>query len=152
MPGATEQLINEVRLLYQSLIQIGEEIHQGSNISMGMRAVLEYLDRNGAVTVPQVARARRVTRQRIQTLVNALLAMNLVEHLPNPASRRSPLISLSTTGTATILDMRRREGREMNVSLSDRKILAAAVTLSQLRLALEAGLEGDRDIAGSGNN
>ena len=150
MPGATEQLINEVRLLYQSLIQIGEEIHQGSNISMGMRAVLEYLDRNGAVTVPQVARARRVTRQRIQTLVNALLAMNLVEHLPNPASRRSPLISLSTTGAATILDMRRREGREMNVSLSDRKILAAAKTLSQLRLALEAGLEGDRDVAGSG--
>ena len=157
MPGATEQLINEVRLLYQSLIQIGEEIHQGSNISMGMRAVLEYLDRNGAATVPQVARARRVTRQRIQTLVNALLAMNLVEHLPNPASRRSPLISLSTTGAATILDMRRREGRklregrEMNVLLSDRKILAAAETLSQLRLALEAGLEGDRDVAGSGN-
>jgi DNA-binding MarR family transcriptional regulator len=150
MPGATEQLINEVRLLYQSLIQIGEEIHQGSNISMGMRAVLEYLDRNGAATVPQVARARRVTRQRIQTLVNALLAMNLVENRPNPASRRSPLISLSTTGAATILDMRRREGREMNVSLSDRKILAATETLSQLRLALEAGLEGDRDVAGSG--
>jgi DNA-binding MarR family transcriptional regulator len=141
MSDHVEQLINEVRLLYQSLIQIGEEIHQGSSISMGMRAVLEYVDRNGDATVPQIARARRVTRQRIQTLVNALLEMKLVEHTPNPASRRSPLISLSATGAATILDMRQREGRVMKIALSDSKVLDAADTLSQLRLALEAGLE-----------
>ena len=99
-----EQLINEVRLLYQSLVQFGDAIHAGSNVSMGMRAVMEYLDRNGDATVPQVARARRVSRQRIQTLVNPLLERGLVESISNPASKRSPLITLTKTGAKTILE------------------------------------------------
>jgi DNA-binding MarR family transcriptional regulator len=137
MPAPIEQVINEVRLLYQSLIQVGDEIHKGSNMSMGMRAVLEYLDREGNATVPQIARARRVTRQRIQTLVNSLLKVTLVENVSNPASKRSPLISLTDAGARTILDMRRRESREMKVPLSGKKLLDAANTLAQLRLALE---------------
>ncbi len=137
MSNPIEQLINEVRLLYQSLIQIGEEVHADSNVSMGMRAVLEYLDRNGAATVPHIARARRVTRQRIQTLVNALLEVGLVKSISNPASKRSPLIKLTNTGTKTILEMRRLEGREMHVVVSEQKILQAANTLAELRVALE---------------
>jgi DNA-binding MarR family transcriptional regulator len=117
-----EQLINEVRLLYQSLVQIGEAIHADSKVSMGMRAVLEYLDRNGDATVPDVARARRVSRQRIQTLVNPLLEMDLAESISNPASKRSPLITLTTNGTKTILEMRRREGRQMHLAMSETKI------------------------------
>jgi DNA-binding MarR family transcriptional regulator len=139
MGTPVEQLINEVRLLYQSLVQVGEAIHAGSNISMGMRAVLEYLDRNGDATVPQMARARRVSRQRIQTLVNSLLQMDLVRSISNPASKRSPLITLSKTGAKTILDMRKLEGREMNISLSDKQILDATDTLSKLRMTLEEG-------------
>ena len=132
-----EQLINEVRLLYQSLVQFGDAIHAGSNISMGMRAVMEYLDRNGDATVPQVARARRVSRQRIQTLVNPLLERGLVESISNPASKRSPLITLTKTGAKTILEMRRREGRNMHLAVSDDQIIRAARTLSELRRALE---------------
>ena len=144
-----EQLINEVRLLYQSLVQIGEAIHADSKVSMGMRAVLEYLDRNGDATVPHIARARRVTRQRIQTLVNPLLAMGLAESISNPASKRSPLITLTTTGTKTILEMRRREGRQMQLAMSETKILQAAQTLSELRRGLEEGaLDKDRSSVG----
>jgi DNA-binding MarR family transcriptional regulator len=140
-----EQLINEVRLLYQSLVQIGEAIHADSKVSMGMRAVLEYLDRNGDATVPDVARARRVSRQRIQTLVNPLLEMDLAESISNPASKRSPLITLTTTGTKTILEMRRREGRQMQLAMSETKIREAAQTLSELRRGLEEGaLDEDR--------
>jgi DNA-binding MarR family transcriptional regulator len=140
MSRPTEQLINEVRLLYQSMIQVGEHIHQGSNISMGMRAVLEYLDRNGATTVPQMAKARRVTRQRIQTLVNALAAMRLVEAKDNPASKRSPLIALTPEGARTILEMRRREGAAMKIDISEQKLLEAAQTLAQFRQGLELSL------------
>jgi DNA-binding MarR family transcriptional regulator len=140
-----EQLINEVRLLYQSLVQVGEAIHADSKVSMGMRAVLEYLDRNGDATVPDVARARRVSRQRIQTLVNPLLEMDLAESISNPASKRSPLITLTTTGTKTILEMRRREGRQMQLAMSETKIREAAQTLSELRRGLEEGaLDQDR--------
>ena len=139
MSSPIEQLINEVRLLYQSVIQIGEEVHAGSKISMGMRAVLEYLDRNGDATVPHIARARRVTRQRIQTLVNALFEVGLAKSIGNPASKRSPLIKLTNTGSKAILEMRRLEGREMHVVMSEPKILQAAKTLAELRVALEAG-------------
>ena len=137
MAKPIEQLINEVRLLYQSLVQIGDEIHAGSNISMGMRAVLEYLDRNGDATVPHMARARRVTRQRIQTLVNALMEQGLVEAVDNPASKRSPLIALTHAGATTILDMRRREARGMQIDLSETKLVDATETLARVRTALE---------------
>ena len=139
MPSHAEQLINEVRLLYQSLVLIGDEVHAGSNISMGMRAVLEFLSRNGDATVPHIARERRVTRQRIQTLVNSLRELELVEPKDNPASRRSPLITLTEAGRATIADMRRLEGRQMRLSVSDQKLQEAAETLSKVRISLEKG-------------
>ena len=142
MSRPSEALFNEVRLLYQSLVQVTDELHAGSNISLGMRAVLEYLKRNGDTTVPQIARARRVTRQRIQTLVNALLAEDLVESTSNPASKRSPLIALTAAGAKTILEMRRLEGREMRIPIDDKQILAAVTTLAQVREAIEAGRAG----------
>jgi len=132
-----EALINEVRLLYQSLVQIGDELHAGSNISMGMRAVLEYLERNGDATVPHIARSRRVTRQRIQALVNALAQQRLVEAVTNPASKRSPLITLTRVGATTILEMRKREARAMHIEISENKLRDATQTLASVRTALE---------------
>lgn len=137
MTKPLESLINEVRLFYQSLVQIGDELHADLDISMGMRAVLEYLDRNGDTTVPDIARDRRVTRQRIQTLVNALLERGLVTTRDNPASRRSPLVTLTTAGAETIRAMRRREGDALNVDMADRRIRSAEATLRMLREALE---------------
>jgi DNA-binding MarR family transcriptional regulator len=132
-----EALINEVRLLYQSLVQIGDELHAGSNISMGMRAVLEYLERNGDATVPHIARSRRVTRQRIQALVNDLAQQRLVAAVTNPASKRSPLITLTKVGATTILEMRKREAHAMHIDISERRLRDATQTLASVRTALE---------------
>ena len=140
MSSASEQLINEVRLLYQSLVQMGDTIHAGRDISMGMRAVLEYLYRNGPSTVPHMARERRVTRQRIQSLVDSLRSQHLVAAEPNPASRRSPLIALTDAGFDTIKRMRRDEGRWMATDISEADLLSAATTLTELRHVLEARL------------
>lgn len=137
MRSAAESLIDQARLFYQSLMQIGDQIHAGSGISMGMRAVLEYLDREGQATVPDMARARRVTRQRIQTLVNALIDRSLVEPSLNPASRRSPLIGLTARGRSTIHAMRRREQAYLQVEVPDRQLQQAEATLRKLREALE---------------
>ena len=137
MSAPVEDLINEIRLCYHSLVQIGDEIHSGSTISLGMRAVLEFLSRNGDTTVPDIARSRRVTRQRIQSLVNALLDESLVQTIANPASKRSPLITLTPTGKKRISDMRKLEGNRMRTSLSDKRVTDATKTLAQLRTALE---------------
>jgi DNA-binding MarR family transcriptional regulator len=132
-----ESLLNEVRLLYQSMVQLGEEIHEDTRISMGMRAVLEYLAREGDATVPQMARARRVTRQRIQSLVDNLLAMSLVARRDNPESRRSPLVTLTPAGRRTIRQMRRREGRFIRTAVSDRRLAGAVSVLREVRDSLE---------------
>ncbi len=131
-----EELVNEVRVLYQLLVQLGEELHKDTQISMGMRAVLEYLDREGATTVPNMARARSVTRQRIQTLVNDLDRLALVEAVANPASQRSPLIEISAEGKKTIRQMRRKEKQALNLALPEGKARYATETLRLLRTQL----------------
>lgn len=138
-----EELLNEVRLLYQSMVQIGEEIHADSRISIGMRAVLEYLTREGDATVPQMARARRVTRQRMQTLVNGLLDLDLVARLENPQSRRSSLITPTTLGRDTMLKMRRREGQFFQTQVADGRLQTAVTVLRDVRQTLESRRPGD---------
>lgn len=129
--------MNEVRVLYHTLVRIGEDLHKGSHVSLGMRAVLEYLARNGRATVPDVPRARRVSRQRIQALVNALLQQGVVRSVSNPASKRSPLIALSAKGARTIDRMRAREAALINLPLDAQRLECAAATLRELRDALE---------------
>src|SRR5262245_15676978 len=104
-----EELIDEVRLFWHVLVEAGERLHEGESITMGMRAVLEYVDRNGPATVPKIARARRVTRQHIQALVSALLERKLVLAASNPGHRRSPLIQLAPKEKGTIVRIKRRE-------------------------------------------
>lgn len=138
-----EELLNEVRLLYQSMVQLGEEVHADSRISMGMRAVLEYLTREGDATVPHMARARRVTRQRMQTLVNALLDLSLVEKRENPESRRSYLITPTAAGRETMRQMRRREGRIFRTQVTAERLNAAVEVLRDVRRSLESGRSED---------
>lgn len=143
MKQEIDELIYEVRVFYQSLLQIGEEIHQHEGISMGMRAVLEYLKRNGNSTVPQMARERRVTRQRIQSLVDELKKSKLVETKVNPASKRSPLISLTTEGKQLITKMKRKEAEFLAVDVPASKIRGTTRTLAEVRTQLEAQLDLD---------
>lgn len=138
MTKEAEDLIYEVRVLYQTLLQFGEQIHGESPISMGMRAVLEYLSRFGDATVPDMARARRVTRQRIQALVNDLSSLDLVTTRDNPASKRSPLIALTKAGARNLRDMRKREGEWLEVDIPAARLRQAKQTLIDLREALES--------------
>ncbi len=137
MSKPVEDLINEVRLLYQLMVQKVEEVHSDSSVSVGMRAILEFLNREGATTVPNMARARNVTRQRIQALVNPLAELDLVETLPNPASLRSPLIGITELGAQTIRGMRRKEGEVFKVALEDSALKQATNTLRLLRTELK---------------
>ncbi|MEQ8860977.1 MAG: helix-turn-helix domain-containing protein [Pseudomonadales bacterium] len=105
------ELVLEIRTFYNMLVERGEDLHAGSGVTLGMRAVLEVLDLRGAMTVPDLARDRRVTRQRIQALVNELLENKLVARRDNPASRRSPLIEVAAAGRRTLAAMQARELR-----------------------------------------
>jgi len=135
-----ETVIDEVRLLWNALVQSGDRLHADEPVTMGMRAVLEFLARNGPMTVPNIARARRVTRQLIQGFVNELLAAELVRATPNPEHKRSPLIELTPSGSRKIRNMRRKEGRLLcnaDLELDESKLRELADGLRALRAAIE---------------
>jgi DNA-binding MarR family transcriptional regulator len=138
------RLFDEVRLLDHRLVQVADALHGGGGVSTPGRVVLEYLDRHGPTAVPAIARARHVTRQHIQTIVDALAAKGLVEPAPNPAHRTSPLFGLTDSGRRTIRAMRERERAVMEERLGhldpDDADRAAAV-LAAVRAAVGGALD-----------
>jgi DNA-binding MarR family transcriptional regulator len=139
MSPELDDLLDEVRLLWHVAVQATERLHDGEAVTVGMRAVLEFLARNGPRSVPDIARSRLVTRQHIQSLVNGLLELRLVSLEDNPAHRRSSLVQLAPEGERTIERMKRRERRFLGgLRLrADRDELRRAVaTLGAVRSAL----------------
>jgi DNA-binding MarR family transcriptional regulator len=139
MTNEIETLLNEIRLIYQKLVEVGDRIHADEKVSMGMRAVLEILLKNGPATVPDIARSRSVTRQHIQVLANELLNRDLVELAINPSHKRSSLLTLTSEGEDLIQRMRRREFRlyeETGFGVTTEELISAATTLETIRRAL----------------
>ncbi len=120
-------LIVTVRKLFHQLAAAADSLHGGSGITAGMRGVLESLGRHGPQTVPDMARARPVSRQHIQGLVNALAELDLVETLENPAHRRSHLIAMTPAGRAAFDAIRSREA----AALAETPLAAAPQELDQ---------------------
>jgi DNA-binding MarR family transcriptional regulator len=139
-----EVLMDEVRLLWNVLVQTGESLHADEPISMGMRAVLEYLLGHGPTTVPDIARSRHVTRQHIQQLVNALLERDLVALTTNPAHKRSALVALTAGGEQMIRRMKEREASvfaRLDLEADDHELRAAVLMLRRVRRVLEGDIE-----------
>jgi len=135
------QLFNEVRLLFNTLVSVGDELHQEEGISMGMRGVLEFLERQGPTSVPTIARSRNVSRQNIQVMVNALRKQKLLKELPNPAHANSPLLGLSESGDEMIQRMNQRETdliMTRTLPLPSEKIETAIDVLKQVRATIRS--------------
>ena len=135
-------LFDEVRLLFNALVQCGEKIHSGQSVTMAQRAVLEFLHKRGPTTVPGIARQRRVSRQHIQTLVNPLLDSGHLTVTENPEHKRSPLVNLTPAGAQTIRQMQDKESeffRRVDVGLSRQRLKNTADTLRAARTAIESG-------------
>lgn len=70
-------------------------------LTLGVRALLEALSDGGPAPVPAIGRTLSMPRQVIQRLVDQALDQGLVATRPNPAHRRSPLVTLTDGGGAT---------------------------------------------------
>ena len=100
-----------------------------------MRAVMEQLALGGPQTVPDMARARSVSRQHIQVLVNALVDRGIAENRANPAHRRSVKIALTPAGDRLFDEMQADEIAWLDKlagDLSARQIEAAHRALAKL--------------------
>jgi DNA-binding MarR family transcriptional regulator len=135
----TELLFNETRLLFHTLKHWAESLHAGQHITISMRGVLELVLLEGPMSVPDMARARGVSRQHIQQQVDALLGKDLVRREDNPAHKRSPLIALTDKGRALIQNMRADELDALSglqAGVSDAAMQEAAQVLAAWRHAL----------------
>jgi DNA-binding MarR family transcriptional regulator len=137
---ASEELFNETRLLFHGLKQWAEALHLGLAVTVAMRGVLELILLGGPATVPDMARARGVSRQHIQQQVDGLLERALLERQDNPAHKRSQIIALTDKGRALIQNMRADELNALTriqVGVSDNAMQEAAQVLSAWRAALQ---------------
>jgi DNA-binding MarR family transcriptional regulator len=126
-----EAVINETRSLFHRLKVVANELHAEDNITAGKRGVLLDLHRSGPQTVPHLARARPVSRQHIQSLVNPLFEAGYVEFVENPIHRGSPLVRLTNHGGDLIQRILRREAPPLIRA-------AARVTKNDLEKTLDA--------------
>lgn len=102
-------VIDETRSLFHRLKRAAEELHRDDGLTAGQRAVLKSLQNGGPQTVPELARARPVSRQHIQSLVNPMVRAGWVKLEENPRHARSKLVALSPLGEELLAAVDARE-------------------------------------------
>jgi len=140
LSSSLEGLIDETVALFHRLRATAEAIHGEGEVSAARRGVLRSLARGGAQTVPQMASTRPVSRQHIQTIVDALAADGLVETVANPAHKRSVLVRLTSAGRAAVRDIAAREAaflRSLDLDMAAADVDRAVRVLRALRSRLE---------------
>ena len=126
--------------LSRKVLRIVEQSQPVMGMSVGVRAVLDQLHREGARTVPQMARTQDLSRQFVQRMVNDASTLGWVEAVDNPAHRRSSLIRITPDGERAIAAVVAREHELMGRVPGDLTDADVDTTLRVLR-AMLAGLE-----------
>jgi DNA-binding MarR family transcriptional regulator len=131
-----EELIDEVVALYHLLQVVAARVHSDIGLTPAQRGVLKSIERHGPQTVPQMARARPVSRQYIQTIVNQLIQEGLVEVISNPVHRRSGLIRLTPNGEELVTAVAEKERdiiSRLKIDACDEDLQFAALVLQKVR-------------------
>ena len=137
-------LTRAVRAAFNRLKALGDDLHGDVQITTAMRAVMETLSEAGAQTVPQIARAKGVTRQHIQLLADALVKAGLAAVKANPAHRRSSLIALTEKGKRAFAKMQAREApivEEMAWEFDAQELERATAVLERLAARIDERLK-----------
>jgi DNA-binding MarR family transcriptional regulator len=94
----TYQVTWLIRRLFRAMGQKANDYLASLGISAAERAVMEFLYPHEELSVPEIAKRYKVTRQHIQVTVNSLLDKELVTVKSNPRHKRSPLLTLNGKG------------------------------------------------------
>src|SRR5262249_21688611 len=114
----------------------------GGELAAGKRGILKGIELRGPQTVPQMARARPVSRQHIRASLEPLLAEGLVQYVDNPHHKRSKLVDLTQKGAARLDAINRREDEFFNAlqtHFDGKEVRRAAGILRRLRDFLAQG-------------
>lgn len=108
---------------------------QANTPTTSQSETLSLLDRAGPLTVAELAERRNVRHQSMRLVAGQLETEGLISKMPNPADRRSQLLSITDNGRAEL--SRAREARtsqianliEERLSEEDRRTLATAIRI-----------------------
>ena len=139
----------EGEALYELLVQVPRlnrllkslSAEEEPRWTIGLWGLLRDIKIDGPRTVPQIARARRLTRQQIQKLVDDAEAKGLVGFRQNPNHKRSRIVALTLDGTALFerIDGTIREtAQEMSEDFDIRDLDPALRVLFDLQQSLDA--------------
>jgi DNA-binding MarR family transcriptional regulator len=138
--------------LYHKVFRKVEQETPVDGVSVGVRAVLDLLQRHGPLTVPGLSREQALSRQFVQRMVNDAVALGYVETRPNPAHRRSPLIALTPAGAEAVAAVTAHERallRQVGGDLTHAEVDACVKVLGRM-LDLFADVDVDAGADGGG--
>jgi DNA-binding MarR family transcriptional regulator len=138
---ALQAVYDETIALFLRMTAVLEDIHGQGPFSVRRRDLLLRLAQSGPQTVPQLARARMVSRQATQRLVNELAAEDYVEFVDNVAHKLSHLVQLTPKGkdyVSALLEREREIAAEMeDIAISEEQLRATAAGLRAVRQWLD---------------
>jgi DNA-binding MarR family transcriptional regulator len=132
---AIAALMLEVAQLFFRIRAAGQKTGFITNWGAGAFGFMRSLALIGPLAVPQIARMRPTSRQRMQRLADELAAEGLVEFIDNPRHRRSKLVRLTPKGDARYRELSARlleMASTMGAGLSEADIRKAADIVRQL--------------------
>src|SRR4051812_25478693 len=110
---AVAELMLEVAQCFFRIRAVGQKTGLITSWGGGAFGFMRSLALIGPLTVPQIARMRPTSRQRMQRLADELADDGLVEFVDNPKHRRSKLVRLTRKGQAAYREM---SGRLLEIS------------------------------------
>jgi DNA-binding MarR family transcriptional regulator len=139
--GQLRAVVDETIALFHRLRWVAEQIYGPDGRSTARRGILRGLLRYGPQTVPVLARARGVTRQNVQPVVDQLVREGLATLEDNPEHARSRLVRVTDAGAALVTEMDGIDARvleRVGADLPPRDLEATARTLKALRERFES--------------
>jgi DNA-binding MarR family transcriptional regulator len=106
--AAIADLMLEVAQFFFRIRAVGQRTGLITGWGGGAFGFMRSLVLLGPLTVPQIARMRPTSRQRMQRLADELAAEGLVEFVDNPKHRSSKLVRLTRKGDARYREMSAR--------------------------------------------
>ena len=135
------EIILEIFRLNGSLLEVGNKITKPLNLTSARWQVMGAIEiANQPLTVAQIARRMGLTRQAVQRITNDLLKLRMVELSPNPDHKRSPLVSISTKGEKTMVDLNKSQAKwvsKLAEGISERELNKVFKMLQEIRNRIE---------------
>jgi DNA-binding MarR family transcriptional regulator len=138
---AITELMLEVAQCFFKIRALGQKAGFVTGWGGGAFGFMRSLGLLGPLTVPQIAKMRPTSRQRMQRLANELAAEGLVEFIDNPKHRRSKLVRLTQKGDTRYRELAARLlsiASTMGSNLGEADIRETIAILQQLSVDVKA--------------